>query len=98
MSEEMWRGKPAKRELRVKLSNLRDDLAVIESSEIFAREAIGNKEGVNAIRHRIAELESILRLRHHCMHPGCKSWGSFGFDKRDGVEWYCSTHKGDADD
>ncbi|WP_334312007.1 hypothetical protein [Candidatus Phyllobacterium onerii] len=31
------------------------------------------------------------------MHPGCKSWGSFGFDKRRGQEWYCSEHKGDAE-
>jgi hypothetical protein len=36
-------------------------------------------------------------FEHYCMHPGCKSWGSFGFDKRDGLEWYCSEHKGDAD-
>ena len=27
-----------------------------------------------------------------------KSRGSFGFDKRYGLEWYCSDHKGDADD
>lgn len=94
----MRRGKPAKRELRVKLSNLRDDLAVIESSEVFAANAIGNQEAVNAIRHRIAELESILRLKHHCVHPGCKSWGSFAFDNRDGVEWYCSEHRSDAGD
>ncbi|UXN59135.1 hypothetical protein [Phyllobacterium zundukense] len=94
----MDRAEATIKELRVELSNLRDDLAVIESSEVFAARAIGNQEVVSAIRHRIAELESILRLRHHCMHPGCKSWGSFGFDKRDGVEWYCSTHKGDADD
>jgi hypothetical protein len=40
---------------------LRDDLAVIENSEIFAVNAIGNREAVHAIRHRIAEIESILQ-------------------------------------
>lgn len=46
--------------LRLELSNLRDDLAVIESSEIFALNKVGNQEAVDAIRHRIAEIESIL--------------------------------------
>ena len=36
--------------LRVELSNLRDDLAVIESSDIFAMNKVAI-EGVNAIRH-----------------------------------------------
>jgi hypothetical protein len=48
------------KELEVELSNLRDDLAVIESSEIFAVNAIGNREAVHAIRHRIAEIETIF--------------------------------------
>jgi hypothetical protein len=36
-------------------------------------------------------------FEHYCMHEGCKSWGSFGFDKRYGLEWYCGEHKGDAE-
>jgi hypothetical protein len=39
--------------LRVELSNLRDDLVVIESSEILVRNAIGNQEA-------IMPLESVL--------------------------------------
>ncbi len=46
--------------LRVELSNLRDDLAVIESSDIFAINKIGNQEALNAIRDRIREIESIF--------------------------------------
>ena len=56
----MARDEPRMEALRVELSNLRDDLAVIESSEIFAINETGNQEAVNAIRHRIAEIESIL--------------------------------------
>jgi ribosomal protein L29 len=48
------------KELRVELSNLRDDVAVIESSEIFAKNSIGNPGPLKAIRDRIAELETIL--------------------------------------
>ena len=36
-------------------------------------------------------------FEHYCMHPGCKSWGAFGFDKRYGLEWYCSEHKTDGE-
>ena len=46
--------------LRVELSNLRDDLAVIESSDIFAINKIGNQEALNAIRDRIREIEFIF--------------------------------------
>ena len=56
----MARDEPTMEALRVELSNLRDDLAVIESTEIFAINKVGNQEAVNAIRHRIAEIESIL--------------------------------------
>ena len=35
-------------------------------------------------------------FEHYCMHEGCKLWGSFGFEKRYGQEWYCGEHKGDA--
>lgn len=55
---------PTMGELQVELSNLRDDLAVIESSAIFATKAIGNLDAVNAIRNRIAEIEAILE-RHN---------------------------------
>jgi hypothetical protein len=56
----MGRDEPTTEELRVEFSNLRDDLAVFESSEIFAKKAIGNHEAINAMRHRIAEIESLL--------------------------------------
>ena len=32
---------------------------------------------------------------HWCMHEGCKKWGSFGFNGRHGVEWFCFKHKDD---
>ena len=56
----MVRDEPTIDALRVELSNLRDDLAVIESSDIFALNKVGNQDAVNAIRHRIAEIEAIL--------------------------------------
>jgi hypothetical protein len=34
---------------------------------------------------------------HYCMHPNCKSWGAFGFEKQHGQEWYCSEHKTDGE-
>lgn len=36
-------------------------------------------------------------IEHYCMHPGCNAWGSFGFDRRYGMEWYCREHKGDGE-
>lgn len=36
-------------------------------------------------------------FEHYCMHEGCKSWGLFGLDKRYGLEWSYSEHKGDAE-
>ncbi|ATU94095.1 hypothetical protein [Phyllobacterium zundukense] len=48
------------KELRIELSNLRDDLAAIESSQIFFINALGNQTGVNGLRRRIAEIEAIL--------------------------------------
>ena len=30
---------------------------------------------------------------HWCMHPGCKLWGSFGYDERYGTVWYCGEHR-----
>ena len=36
-------------------------------------------------------------FEHYCMHPGCKAWGAFGFEKRYGQEWYCSEHKRDGE-
>ena len=57
----MVRDEPTIEAFRVELSNLQDDLAVIESSDIFAINKAGNPEAVNAIRHRIAEIEAILK-------------------------------------
>ncbi|SDP77897.1 hypothetical protein SAMN05428967_3414 [Phyllobacterium sp. YR620] len=31
-------------------------------------------------------------VEHYCMHPCCRSWGSFGFEKRYGLERYCGEH------
>jgi hypothetical protein len=56
----MRRDEPTTKALRVELSNLRDDFAVIESSAIFFKGSMGSQDAVNAIRRRIAELESIL--------------------------------------
>jgi hypothetical protein len=36
-------------------------------------------------------------FEHYCMHQGCKAWGSFGFDKRYGLEWYCREHENDGE-
>ncbi|MBB5091736.1 hypothetical protein HNQ68_002277 [Pseudochrobactrum saccharolyticum] len=33
---------------------------------------------------------------HWCMHEGCKKWGSWGFNGRYGVEWFCFEHKDDG--
>ncbi len=33
---------------------------------------------------------------HWCMHEGCKKWGSWGFNGRYGVEWFCFEHKEDG--
>jgi hypothetical protein len=57
----MAKDKPTIEALRVELSNLRDDLAVIESNQIFFMQSgTVNEEAVNAIRHRIAEIKAIL--------------------------------------
>jgi hypothetical protein len=49
--------------LRIELSNLRDDLAVIESSAIYLIGYLGNQDGARVIRLRIAEIESILKRK-----------------------------------
>ncbi len=36
-------------------------------------------------------------FEHYCMHPYCRAWGAFGFEKRYGQEWYCSEHKTDGE-
>ncbi len=56
---EMGKDNQKMKELRTELSNLRDDLAVIESS-FFMMGSSANQEPVYAIRRRISELESIL--------------------------------------
>ncbi|KQS79011.1 hypothetical protein ASG25_10505 [Rhizobium sp. Leaf384] len=31
---------------------------------------------------------------HYCIAPGCKEWGSRGFDRGRGVtDWYCFEHR-----
>ena len=47
-------------ELRIELSNLRDDLAVVESSATFFIGSTGNQDAINSLKHRIAEIEMIL--------------------------------------
>ena len=30
---------------------------------------------------------------HHCIAPGCREWGSFGYDRGRGVtDWWCREH------
>lgn len=39
-----------------------------------------------------------VHVNHCCQHPGCKKWGSFGFDMGSGLQaWYCGEHKTDGD-
>lgn len=56
---------PTEDELREELSRLRDDLAVIESGEIFSIGSTGDQEpvdqhAINVIKRRIAEIEAKL--------------------------------------
>jgi len=51
----MARDKPTTKALRVELSNLRDDLAVIESTQIFVMSALSNQEAIIVMRRRTAE-------------------------------------------
>ncbi len=60
----MAKDEPSTKELRIELSNLRDDLAVIESSAIFFIGSTGNQDAIDSIRHRIAEIESVLKHTH----------------------------------
>lgn len=31
---------------------------------------------------------------HWCQHPGCKKWGSFGYDRGKGAtDWWCMEHR-----
>jgi hypothetical protein len=60
---------PTLEQLREELARLRDDLAVIESGEIFSISSTGGHEpvdeqAVNVIRRRITEIESILERDH----------------------------------
>jgi len=56
----MAEDEPTMEGLRVELSNLRDDLAVIESSAIFHLLSIGDSKAIVGMRHRIAEKEFVL--------------------------------------
>lgn len=35
-------------------------------------------------------------VEHLCMSPNCNQWGSFGFDTRNGMKWYCGEHKSEG--
>lgn len=59
----MCEDEPTMEQLRIELSNLRDDLAAIEASEIFVKNSVGNIDALKAIRHRIAEIESALEYK-----------------------------------
>lgn len=59
----MCEDEPTMEQLRIELSNLRDDLAAIEASEIFVKNSVGNIDTLKAIRHRIAEIESALEYK-----------------------------------
>ncbi|MCL6708604.1 hypothetical protein M8R20_16545 [Pseudomonas sp. R2.Fl] len=37
-----------------------------------------------------------VHVDHNCEHPGCKAWGSFGFDAG-GMSWYCRDHRADGE-
>ncbi|UXN66301.1 hypothetical protein N8E89_24350 (plasmid) [Phyllobacterium sp. A18/5-2] len=57
--------KPTEDELREELSNLEDDLAVIESGEMFSIGSTGDQEpvdqqAINVIKRRIAEIKAKL--------------------------------------
>lgn len=56
----MAQDEPSMEELRMELSNLRDDLAAIESSAIFFVGSTSNQDAIDSIKRRIAEIESIL--------------------------------------
>ena len=35
-----------------------------------------------------------IHTEHYCQHPGCKRWGSFGYDRGRGQsEWWCGQHR-----
>lgn len=35
-----------------------------------------------------------IHVEHWCQHPGCKKWGSFGYDRGKGsADWWCGEHR-----
>lgn len=35
-----------------------------------------------------------ILVEHWRQHPGCKKWGSFGFDSGKGaIDWFCMEHR-----
>ncbi|HEY0120677.1 MAG TPA: hypothetical protein VGC14_02760 [Rhizobium sp.] len=39
-------------------------------------------------------LATSVLFEHYCDEPGCKAWGSLGFDiGRDETRWFCFEHK-----
>jgi len=39
-----------------------------------------------------------VHFEHYCQHPGCKTWGCFGYDNRVAktTDWFCMEHRPDA--
>jgi hypothetical protein len=36
-------------------------------------------------------------VEHWCQYPGCKNWGSRGYDRGKGeTDWYCFEHRPEA--
>ena len=43
--------------------------------------------------NRTASTGTMEMYEHNCIKPGCRKWGSFGYDRGRGVtDWWCSEH------
>jgi hypothetical protein len=36
-------------------------------------------------------------FEHWCEHPGCTTWGGWGFPRGKQTVWFCWKHRGDAE-
>jgi len=44
-----------------------------------------------------AQKAASIHEEHWCQHPGCKRWGSFGYDRGKGtIDWWCAEHRPDS--
>ncbi len=35
-----------------------------------------------------------VHVNHYCEHPGCRTWGGFGYDIGKGeTKWFCYEHR-----